>query len=110
MGFELDLSRGELTVLTLVLLLLAVAAATPGAGLLAYVGTARARQHGSRGVANGLWYWLWGTALTWATMLGATRLGLDWWSVPLGWLPAWLAAWLLRPAGRPERQQSELRL
>ncbi|MEV6285412.1 hypothetical protein [Kribbella sp. NPDC051770] len=102
LGFELHLSPVEQAVLLLVLGALAVAAALPASAVLAAVGAGRARAAGRSGVGNGLWYWLWGTALSWAAMIGCHNLQLGWWAVPLGWLPALVAAWLLRsgPSGR----------
>ncbi|ADB35317.1 hypothetical protein Kfla_6315 [Kribbella flavida DSM 17836] len=99
LGFELELSGGEQVVLLLVLGLLAVAAAVPASGPLGVVGVLRARRDGGRVLGNGLWYWVWGTAVSWAVMLGCARLGLGWWAVPVAWLPGWLAAWVLRPPG-----------
>ena len=57
--------------------------------------------------ANGFWYWLWGTALSWAVMIAGVSQHLGWWSIPVGWVPGLLAAWLLRV--RTPRPGSELR-
>jgi hypothetical protein len=102
LGFELHLSATEQAVLLVVLGLLATAAAVPASAALAAVGASRARGAGRSGVGNGLWYWLWGTALSWAAMIGCYNLQLGWWAVPLGWVPGLVAAWLLRPG--PPRQ------
>ncbi|GAA1606329.1 hypothetical protein GCM10009789_70630 [Kribbella sancticallisti] len=102
MGFEFHLTPGEQAVLLVVLGVLAVTAALPVSCVLAWVGARRAKRAGRPGGTNGFWYWLWGTALSWAVMIGAFNLHLGWWSIPIGWLPGLAAAALLRPRGPSE--------
>jgi hypothetical protein len=109
LGFELNLSATEQAVLLVVLGLLATAAAVPASVPLAGVGALRARVRGRSATGNGLWYWLWGTALSWATMIGGYQLGLGWWSVPFGWVPGLVAAWLLRPGPQGPLRWEEAR-
>jgi hypothetical protein len=109
LGFELHLTATEQIVLLLVLGLLATAAAVPATAPLAAVGALRARRAGRAGTRNGLWYWLWGTAVTWGTMIGCFNLQLGWWSVPFGWVPGLVAAWLLRPGPLGRLRWEEVR-
>lgn len=97
LGFELHLSATEQIVLLVVLGLLATAAAMPASVPLAAVGVLRARRDGRPATGRGVWFWAWGTALSWATMIGGFNLELGWWAVPFGWVPGLVAAWLLRP-------------
>ncbi len=107
LGFELHLTPGQQIGLVVILGLLGVAAALPVTCVLASVGAARARRAGGSAGANGFWYWLWGTALSWATMIAGVSQHLGWWSIPVGWVPGLLAAWLLKV--RTPRPGSELR-
>ena len=97
LGFEMHLSPVEQAVLLVILGLLAAAAALPASLTLAVVGSARAHRSGRPGLGNGIWYWFWGTALSWAAMVGAFNLNLGWYSIPVGWAPGLAAAGVLWP-------------
>ncbi|TCN40414.1 hypothetical protein EV644_106342 [Kribbella orskensis] len=100
LGFEMHLSPVEHALVLVVLGLLAAAAAMPASLTLATVGAVRSQRSGRPGLGNGIWYWFWGTALTWGAMVVGFNLDLGWYSIPVGWLPGLAAAGLLWPRRR----------
>jgi hypothetical protein len=97
LGFEPDLSPAERLLLAMLLLAFLGVAALPASAVLAAVGAARARRAGRSPAWAAGWYWLWGTALTSASIAGCFEVGIGWLSVPLGWLPGLAVAAALRP-------------
>lgn len=103
LGFEPHFSTGEIVLIATVVVAFGVFSALPATATLAAVGYRRGIRHPGW---NAFWYWLWGTALALAGVVGILFVHPSWWSVPLSWPLPLLLAWILNPKVR--RPRSEL--